>query len=231
MKTNPKLSLKVADVMAKQVVTVRSDAALTDAIRLLLHHRIGAVPVVTPEGALCGLLSEGDLLRRSETGTENKRPRWMNFLLDSETVAYDFVRAHGRKVSDVMSHDVVWVSAEAPLTDAIEAMEKCHIKQLPVLQDQRLVGLLTRGDIMAALLAGMTDQPLKTESDRAIRRMLGDALHRLSWPNGRPQFQVHDGVVDLYWLGRQTDWERNAARIAAETVAGVREVREHRLES
>ncbi len=231
MRTDPRVSLKVADVMAKQVLTVLPDASLIDAVRLLLKHRISAVPVVTQEGKLCGLLSEGDLLRREEIGTDTRRPRWMNFLLDPTAVANDFVRAHSRKVSDVMTHDVVWISDAAPLTDAIEAMEKCHIKRLPVLRNERLVGILTRADVLNALLAGMTDRSLKTESDRAIRRMVGDALHRLSWPNGRPQFQVHEGIVDLYWVGRQSDWERNAARVAAETVEGVREVREHRLEA
>jgi len=231
MKTDQKVSLKVADVMTKQVLTVLHDASLTDAVRLMLKHRISAVPVVTQEGKLCGLLSEGDLLRREEIGTETRRPRWMTFLLDPDEMANEFVRTHGRKVSDVMTHDVVWISDAAPLTDAIEAMEKCHIKRLPVLCDERLVGILTRADVLNALLAGMTDRSLKTESDRAIRRMVGDALHRLSWPNGRPQFQVHQGIVDLYWVGRQSDWERNAARVAAETVEGVREVREHRLEA
>jgi CBS domain-containing protein len=231
MKTDQKVSLKVADVMTKQVLTVLHDASLTDAVRLMLKHRISAVPVVTQEGKLCGLLSEGDLLRREEIGTETRRPRWMTFLLDPDEVANDFVRTHGRKVSHVMTHDVVWISDAAPLTDAIEAMEKCHIKRLPVMCDERLVGILTRADVLNALLAGMTDRSLKTESDRAIRRMVGDALHRLSWPNGRPQFQVHEGTVDLYWVGRQSDWERNAARVAAETVEGVREVREHRLEA
>lgn len=231
MRTDQKVSLKVADVMTKQVLTVLHDASLTDAVRIMLRHRISAVPVVTQEGKLCGLLSEGDLLRREEIGTETRRPRWMTFLLDPDELANDFVRTHGRKVSDVMTQDVVWISDAAPLTDAIEAMEKCHIKRLPVLCDERLVGILTRADVLNALLAGMTDRSLKTESDRAIRRMVGDALHRLSWPNGRPQFQVHEGIVDLYWVGRQSDWERNAARVSAETVEGVREVREHLLEA
>lgn len=223
-------ALTVADVMTTQVITVTPDSPLLDAIRLMLNHRISGLPVVDADGALHGLLSEGDLLRRAEIGTGNARPRWMTLFLDSDTVARDFVRSHGRQVRDVMTEAVVWVGESTPLTDAVEAMEKCHIKRLPVVKDGRLVGLVTRVDILHALVNHMSERPLSAESDRAIRRQLGDTLNRLSWENGKPRFQVNEGVVDLYWIDRSADWERAAARVAAETTAGVREVREHIIE-
>lgn len=212
--------------MVTKVITVNPDAPLADAIRLMLEHRISGLPVVDADGALRGLLSEGDLLRRAEIGTSNTRPRWTTLLLDADRTAKDFLRIHGRHVRDVMTESVVWICENAPLTDAIEAMEKCHIKRVPVLTNGCLVGLLTRADILIALINHMSDQPLPAESDRVIRRQLGDTLNKLSWKN-KPRFNVNAGDVDLYWLNRRTDWEQAAARVAAETTPGVRIVREH----
>lgn len=221
-------TLKVGDIMTRDMLTVGPDTIVSDAIRLMLKHRVSGLPVVADGDRLCGLLTEGDLLRRAELGTQ-ERSRWLTLVLDPAKAAKRFAHAYSRRVGDVMTRHIVWVSEGTPMSDAIDAMEKCHLKRLPVLREGRLVGIISRADILSALASRMAQRSLATSNDRTIHRMLGHTLHEYTWSGHRPQFRVHDSVVDLYWIGKNADWERKAARIAAETIPGVREVRQHVL--
>lgn len=224
-----RVAMKAADVMTRDVISVSPEAELGDAIELMLAHRVSGLPVVTPDGTLYGMLTEGDLLRRKELGTQPRSRRWIAFLLDPARLATDYARARGRKVRDVMTQLVVTVDQDDPLEDVIEKMQTYHVKRLPVLGDGRIAGIISRADVVRALSPRIAGRPVPGKSDRAIHRMLGSALQELPWQQHLPRFEVKDGVVELYWFGDSFDWERKAARVAAEGQPGVVDVREHVL--
>ena len=152
--------MKTSDVMTRAVVTIAPNATIQDAIRLMLGQRISGLPVVDAEGKLIGILTEGDLLRRAETGTEWHRPAWLNFLRGPARVADDFVRTHGRYVDELMTRVIRTVDEETPLDQVVETMEKQRIKRLPVMKDGRMVGVVSRSDLLRALATKLAETPL-----------------------------------------------------------------------
>ena len=221
--------MNAADVMTRNVVTVGADASIGEAIRLMLDHHISGLPVLAGDGELVGMLTEGDLLRRTETRTERRRPRWLEFLRGPGRLAEDYVLTHGRKVGEIMTRDVVSVSEDAPLVDIVRLMERHRVKRLPVLRDGTLVGIVARADLMRALGASVEKQtaPASALNDAEIQRNVLAALAETAWaPRAGVRIAVTDGVVTLG--GAVTDEkEREALRIAAENVPGVKEVRDH----
>src|ERR1700745_1981832 len=121
--------MNAAEVMSRNVVTIRADATLRDALRLMLDHEISGVPGVDAEGRLVGMLTEGDLLRRAETQTERHRPRWLEILMGPGRLSEEYVRTHGRKVGEVMTRDPVTVTPDMPLKSIVELMERHRIKR------------------------------------------------------------------------------------------------------
>jgi CBS domain-containing protein len=116
--------MKAKDVMTRHVITIAPDASILEALRLMLQHGISGLPVVDKNGALVGIVTEGDFLRRAETGTQRKRPRWVEFLLGPGTPAKDYVRAHARRIDEVMTADVRTLGEDAELDDVVAVMEK-----------------------------------------------------------------------------------------------------------
>ncbi len=219
--------MKALDIMNQDVVTIAPTDTVADAIKLMLERRVSGLPVVSPQGTLAGIVTEGDLLRRSELGTEKKRVRWIHLLVDPETLCKDYVREHGRKVSEVMTRSVETVSEDAGLEEIVATMEKHQIKRLPVVRAHRVVGIISRADLLQALSTRVTGPQDAHATDKAIRRMLGHALHDLRALQRRPQISIRDGIVDFFWTDMTSDWERSAARVAAENVPGVKEVRDN----
>ena len=217
--------MNAADVMTRAVVTIPPSAALSDALRLMLDQRISGVPVVGHPGRLVGILTEGDLLRRAETGTE-KRPWWLDFLVGSGRQAQDYVRSHGRKVEEVMTRDVATVGPDTPLAQIVDVMERRHIKRVPVVEDGRLVGLVSRSDFLRALAQELGKAPPAT-SDAIIREKIAAELSGQTWSRGSQVTTiVTDGVV--YLEGYIFDEAyRPAIRVAAENVAGVGKVQDN----
>src|SRR5579875_1066813 len=150
--------MKASDVMTRDVVTISRGTRVREAIRLMLEHRISGLPVVTPTGRVEGILTEGDLLRRSEIATERRHWPWLEFLLGPGRPASEYVRTHGRVCDELMSRDVISVTPDAALSDIVELMERHRIKRLPVIENDRLVGIVSRPDLLAAL-ARVLDQP------------------------------------------------------------------------
>src|SRR5262245_49556148 len=149
--------MNAGDVMTQSTVTVDPDASITHAIQLMLKRRISGLPVVDDTGALVGILTEGDLLRRAELGTQKRRPRWIEFLIGPGRLASEYVSACGRKVREVMTTPVHIVSEDTPLTDVVNIMESKQVKRLPVLRDGRLVGILSRANLLRALVSVARD--------------------------------------------------------------------------
>jgi CBS domain-containing protein len=216
--------MKAADVMTRDVVSIGPEASILEAVRLMLQHRISGLPVVDAAGDLEGIVTEGDFLRRAETGTQRKRSRLVEFLLGPGRLATEYVHTSGRRVGEVMTPEVQTVSEDAPLEDVVHLMERHRVKRVPVVRDGKVVGIVTRANLMRALVGFALAADQVTPGDAAIRERLLAELKKQSWaPVGLIDVVVKDGVVKL--SGALTDErERQAIRIAAENIAGVKKV-------
>jgi len=217
----------VADVMARRVISVRPDTEVGEAIHLMLENDISGLPVVDAGGSLVGIVTEGDFLRRSELGTERRRPHWLEFLLGPGRLAQDYAHSHGRKVEEVMTRDVVTVAENAPLDQAVETMERHHIKRLPVVRGARVVGIVSRANLLHALARLAAEPAPGSVDDAAIRERVHSEIAKQPWaPPTSIDIIVADGIVDLW--GVVLDQRQGEAMVvAAETVPGVKQVRSH----
>src|SRR6516162_527081 len=143
--------MNVRDVMTPHVISVSPDESVTDAARLMLQKKISGLPVVDDRGNLVGVVTEGDFLRRTEIGTKRQRPRWVEFFIGPGQLAGEYTRFSGRKVRDVMTHDVQTATPETPLSEVVRIMERHHIKRLPVIEDGKMVGIVTRANLLHAM--------------------------------------------------------------------------------
>jgi CBS domain-containing protein len=219
--------MRAVDAMVRNVITVGPEASVGDVADLLLMHRISALPVVDANGKVVGIISEGDLLRRAETGTERHRSRWLEWVTSRETLAIDFVKSHSRRVSDLMSRHVVSVTPDTPLDEVATILEKNGIKRVPVVDNGRLVGILSRANLVQALAAVYKKIGPRAADDSALRAGVVAQLEKHSWAGrGVINVIVCDGTVDLWGLV-DSDAESEAARVAAETVPGVKMVNNH----
>jgi CBS domain-containing protein len=218
--------MNASDIMTREVVSVGPDAAIGDAIRRMLDHRISGLPVVDSGGKVVGMLTEGDLLRRGETGTERHRSRWLEFLLGPGRLADEYVRTHGRKVGEIMTEHVVSAAEDTPLSEIVRLMEHRRVKRLPVLRGGALVGIISRADLVRALARLVAEEPAFTSPDNEIRQRVLSELERAAWaPRAGITVVVKDGVVELDGV-ILNEKEREALRVAAENVPGVKAVRD-----
>jgi CBS domain-containing protein len=216
--------MKARDVMVSPVVTVKPSAMVRDVAKIMLDHGISGAPVVDDQGKLVGMVSEGDLLHRAEANTEKYRSSWLRFFTAGETLAAEYTKAHARKIADVMTKDVVSAGPDTPLRDIAMLMEKHAIKRIPIVRDGSLVGLVSRANILQAVASAPPALELPA-LDRSIREKLLGELNRQPWSHtSQLNVTVNDGVVDV-WGICHSDAERDAVRIAAENIPGVRAVK------
>lgn len=219
--------MNASDVMTRNIVTVRRGASIAEAIRLMLDNRVSGLPVLDDEDKIVGILTEGDLLRRSETGTERHRPRWLEFLMGPGRIAEEYVRTHGRQVEEIMTRDLVSVTGDTPLEDVVRVMEHRRIKRVPVLDRDLLVGMVSRADLLRALARALDEQPAVTDSDDEILESIRAELAKAAWvPRDGLAITVRNGVVDLNGVILD-EKEREALRVVAENAPGVRAVEDH----
>ena len=218
--------MNAADIMTPDVICADAETPLSELIGLMLKNRISAVPIVE-QGRIVGIVSEGDLLRRAETGTEARPSRWLELVTSTDRLAADYVKAHGVKASEVMTRDVVTVAAETPLAEIARLMETHRIKRVPVLRDDRLAGIVARRDLLQALASRLNATPA-TASDRGIRDAFLAALARQPWADQGASINamVCDGVVHL-WGYAPEGVRRQAIVVLAENISGVRLVEDH----
>jgi CBS domain-containing protein len=218
--------MKASDVMTRNVLTVGRETTVANAIRVMLDHNISGLPVLD-NGKVVGILTEGDLLRRSETGTERQRPRWLEILMGPGRMAGEYVRTHGRKVEEIMTTDLVSVAGNTPLDEVVGLMERRRIKRVPVIEGDVLLGLVSRLDLLRALLRAMEAQHSEGRGDDEIRDQILAELAKAAWvPKDGLSITVKDGVVDLHGVILE-EKERDALRVVAENVPGVRAVEDH----
>ena len=219
--------MKAMDVMTREIISIAPEASIMEAVRLMLQHKISGLPVVDAAGHLEGIITEGDFLRRAETGTQRKRSRWVEFLLGPGRLADEYSQTSGRTVSEVMTPDVQTVTEDAPLEQVVHLMERHRIKRIPVVRGDKLVGIVTRKNLMRALASFVLSAQPVAAGDAEIRERLLAELKKQAWaPIGLIDVAVKDGVVKL--SGALTDErERRAIRIAAENIPGVKKVEDH----
>jgi CBS domain-containing protein len=215
--------MKALDVMVRDVVTVRPDDTVAEAVQLLAEHDVSALPVVDIDDNVVGVISEADLVHREEIGTEKHRSWWLEAMTPASTLAGEFTKSHGRRVNEIMSTDVVSAAEDTPLGEIATILERYRIKRVPILRGGKLVGIVSRSNLIQALASSRTPAAAGSgaDADRKIRSELLDRLGHQDWTDfGERNIIVNSGIVHLWGLvGSQ---EEHKALIAlAEGVPGV----------
>jgi CBS domain-containing protein len=212
--------------MVRAVVTTSPDTTVEALARLMINLRISGVPVLDKEGRLVGIVAEGDLLRRVEIGTERRRPRWSEPFSSNSRLAAEYVKSHAKRVADIMTREVFSVDETATLGEIADLLEAKKIKRVPVMHQGKIVGIVSRADLLKVLASGGAETA-DEEQDRAIRRQLLAELREQKWADtSEGRVVVTDGIVHIWGIVGSED-ERKALRVAAENTPGVRDVEDH----
>ncbi|HEY7457668.1 MAG TPA: CBS domain-containing protein [Xanthobacteraceae bacterium] len=220
--------MQARDVMTSHVVTIDANASVRELADLLIKRGISAVPVVGPRGEIVGIVSEGDLMRRSELGTAKSRPWWLRILAGEYALAADFIKANAKKIGDVMTRDVITAPPDAPLNEIARLMERHGIKRVPIVHGKQLVGIVSRANLVQSFASLQKKPHLElSPTDLAIRDRIMTRLESEPWAHtSLLNVLVNDGVVDL-WGIVHTAIEKDAVRVAAESTSGVRAVNDN----
>lgn len=215
--------MQAQDVMTTLVATIDAGATVQEAAKLMLERRISALPVMDGKDRVIGVISEGDLVRRTELGTGTARSWWLRLL--AENAAQDYLKTHGTSVSDVMTRPAVSVRRTTPLHEVARLLEKHGIKRVPVLEAGRLVGIVSRADLVRRLATAPARPAPRAASDRALRRKLLKQMAEAGVNATYINVTVQGGIAHL-WGAAASDAEQKALRAAAK-VAGIRRVEDH----
>jgi CBS domain-containing protein len=218
--------MRVENVMSPKVIGVSENSALWDALELMTRERVSALVVFDASGAPVGVLSEGDLMRRGELGTQKSRPGWLDFLLGEGRAARDYAHSHGRRVGEIMSRGLISIGEEAELAEAVDLMLSRRVKRLVVTRDDKAIGILARHDVLRALFHALPPETA-ARSDGEIEAAINAELEHHPWaPTDSIRVVVVGGVVTLE--GAIADYSlREGLRVLAENSPGVKEVRDH----
>jgi CBS domain-containing protein len=219
--------MKVSDVMTRRVISVTPEATVRHAIHLMLANHISGLPVIDDKGKLVGIVSEGDFLRRSEIGTERKRSRWLIAFLGPNEPAHDYVHSHGLKVKEVMTCEPIKVQEDTQLDQVVHLMESHNIKRLPVVRGEKVVGVVSRANLMRALASIHRAAPESSKDDGAIRNQILSEIAKQDWSVGvLVDVIVRDGIADV-WGSIADLAQRDALKVLIEKTAGVKQVEDH----
>ena len=219
--------MKAKDVMTSTVISVQPNATILQAARQMFQHHISGLPVITQSGEIFGILSEGDFLRRREIATERRHSRWLEFLMGPGKLAVEYTHSHGSKVAEVMTTEVHTVTEDTTLEDIVELMERRRIKRVPVMRGKKVVGMVTRSNLMRAMVSLARAEQKPANDDATIRETLLAEMQKESWaPAAMVNVVVRDGIVEL-WGVVIDERQREALKVAAENIPGVRAVKDH----
>lgn len=220
--------MQAKDIMTADVVSVGPDTSVADIADLLVKHRISAVPVVDTADNVVGIVSEGDLMRRSEMQTDPRHSWWLVAMTSSAKLAEEFAKTHGVKASEVMTRDVTTVTEDASVGWVAEILESKKIKRVPVVGDGKLVGIISRANLIQALTAIKEKViGLASSDDRLIREAMMEVLKREPWAStAQLNIVVTDGVVHIWGFADTTE-QKQALVVAAENIPGVITVEDH----
>ena len=222
--------MKAADIMVRDVVTIGPDESVARAARLMTDNDVSALPVINADGRLIGIISEADLLRRQEIDTAPRHPRWVETMTPAPTLAAEFAKSHGKRVADLMSEKVITVSEDASLSEIAAILERNRIKRVPVVRDGRLVGIVSRGNLIQMLASAAVTAEKPSEESRSIREEVLSRLQEQPWTDfGGGNVIVKDGEVHLWGLVG-SEAEGKALVVLAEGVPGVTKVVDETIE-
>jgi CBS-domain-containing membrane protein len=219
--------MNASEVMVSDVITVRPNACVQEVADLLLRNRISAVPVVDTDSKLVGIVSEGDLINRPESQTTHRKSWWIDAIASNETLAACYIKSHSRKVADVMTRDVITASPETPVAEVAALLKKNGIKRVPIMKDNKIVGIVSRANLLQELASLKEEAPQTPLDDSSIHDNVMKNLtnERWAWP-ALLSVTVQDGIVDL-WGIVETQTERDAVHVLAEVTPGVRAVNDN----
>jgi CBS domain-containing protein len=220
--------MQAADVMVTDVITVGLNTTIHQVADILLKNRISAVPVIGEQREILGVVSEGDLIRRAESGTLQRNSWWLDLLASKQALAINYVKTHGMKVADVMTTHVITASPETSLPEIATLLETNRIKRVPIVKNGKLVGIVSRANLLQALVSTRNKKPEVDVRDSEIRKKVLARLNAEAWRPSMLNVTVHEGTVDLWGL-INSDEERKAARIAVEVVPGVQGINDYML--
>jgi CBS domain-containing protein len=219
--------MNAQDAMTTDVITVGPEATIGEIAALLVHHRISAVPVVSDDNRVIGIVSQTDLGHRSETGTEKRRKWWLEVFADADTKAREYIKSHGLKAQDVMTRFIVSVSKTANLSEVAEVLDTHRIRQVPVMDDGKLVGMISRADLVRKLAEVSIAAPTTRPQNGALQKAIWDQVKAQPWlKSAYVNLAVKDGVVEL-WGAVDSNEQRRALRILVEGVNGVQKVEDN----
>ena len=218
--------MRAHQIMTRPVITVAPETTIVEAANTMLQKHVSGLPVVDAAGKLVGIISEGDFIRRSEIGTQRKRGRFLKFILGPGKKATDFVHEHGRKVAQIMTKSPLTITEDTALEDIVELMEKNNIKRLPVMRGDKIIGIVSRANLLQAMASLAREIPDPTADDDHIRNRVIDALEKNDWCPFGLSVIVRDGIVHLSGVITE-ERSRQAAVVAAENITGVVKVHDH----
>jgi CBS domain-containing protein len=211
--------MRVSEVMTAEVLTVRPETPIHEAAALMSSRGVSGLPVVDDAGRVVGILSEGDLIIRQKP--REPPPWWRQFFADAEGLAREYRKAVGATAGEVMTTAVLCVGPEVPVAAAAVILDERRIRRLPVVANGRLVGILSRGDLVRALAAAAPAPPA-SRSDAELVREMRARLRREPWPTTLGVVvEATDGILSLWGLV-STDLERSAIETMARAGPGVR---------
>jgi len=219
--------MRAMDVMTRDVITVGPNTSISEIAELFLRRRISGVPVVDGNGKLLGLVSEGDLVRRVETGTDPRYSWWLDLLTESSERAASYAKTRGKKAQDVMTTNVVTATETTALRDIAGLMERHRIKRVPIVRDGKIVGIVSRANLIQGLASHGDLEKVPSRADEAIRDSVLRELNAQTWTSMLTKnIVVTDGIVHLWGFVRSEE-ERRAIKVAAENAPGAKGVRDH----
>lgn len=219
--------MKASDIMSTDVITVGPDAKVQEVANLLIQHRISGMPVVDANGRVIGLVSEGDLLRRADAGTGHERSWWLKLLIGNEGLAREYIHEHSREIGDVMSREIITASPDTAVSDLAEILEKHRIKRVPIVKDGKLVGIVSRANLLHALVSLRNEIPAKPVADSELREAIQARMRAEPWiGTSLVNVTVASGIADV-WGIVDTSAEKKALRVLLETTPGVKAVNDN----
>jgi len=213
--------MQAKDIMTTALVTATPDTQIDEIARLMLRTNISGVPIVNEDGTLAGLLSEGDLMRRVEGAMGRPRGRLARLLLGDGVSAADFIRLRGRHARDIMTPKVITVAPDTPVGEIARLLERKHIKRVPVVKGGRLVGLVSRANLLRALAGAPLHVVAADAGDDALRAALLEEIGKVP---GIIMIHVQVTVLDRKAVVSglvSSETQLQAARVAAESVEGL----------
>jgi CBS domain-containing protein len=218
--------MRAHQIMTRSVITVTPETTIVEAANTMLQRHVSGLPVVDTAGKLVGIVSEGDFIHRGEIGTKRKHSRFLTFILGAGRAANDYVHEHGRRVAEIMTTEPLTINEDTDLEEIVRLMETKHVKRLPVTRGDKVVGIVSRANLLQAVASLAREVPDPTVDDDHIRNRIIDALERNDWcPHGLSVI-VRNGNVHLRGIITEES-SRQAAIVCAENIAGVKKVNDH----